>query len=99
MLNNGVPYADRRWVCLPTSGGGKRYVGVMMLAQKSEIFHSISEQIRFLWNIVARDLIYNVEIITEVSPADQKLVRVAQQLITKRSHNVRLSSNGKTIDV
>ncbi len=99
LLNNGVPYADRKWVCLRTREGGKKYVGVMTLAQKPEIFQSVNEQIRFLWNIVAREEIYDIEIITEVSPADQKLARVAQQLITKRSHSAGLSSSGKTIDV
>jgi hypothetical protein len=38
LLNNGVPYADRKWVCLPTRDGSKKYVGVMTLAQKPEIF-------------------------------------------------------------
>ncbi|MFN6562426.1 MAG: helicase HerA domain-containing protein [Nostoc sp. ChiSLP01] len=99
LLNNGVPYADRKWVCLSTRDGNKKYVGVMTLAQKPEIFQSVAEQICFLWSIFSRDLIYDIEIITEISPADRQIVRVAQQLITKRSHNATLSSNGKTIDV
>ncbi|NDJ26144.1 AAA family ATPase [Nostoc sp. B(2019)] len=98
LLNNGVPYADRKWVCLPTRDGSKKYVGVMTLAQKPEIFQSVRDQICFLWNVFSRDVIHDIEVITEISPADPKMVRVAQQLITKRSHNTA-RSNSKTIDV
>jgi hypothetical protein len=98
LLNNGVPYADRKWVCLPTRDGSKKYVGVMTLAQKPEIFQSVADQICFLWNVFSRDVIHDIEVITEISPADPKMVRVAQQLITKRSHNTA-RSNSKTIDV
>ncbi|WP_226889737.1 helicase HerA domain-containing protein [Nostoc sp. MG11] len=98
LLNNGVPYADRKWVCLLTRDGSKKYVGVMTLAQKPEIFQSVRDQICFLWNVFSRDVIHDIEVITEISPADPKIVRVAQQLITKRSHNTA-RSNSKTIDV
>jgi len=99
LLNNGIPFADRQWVCLPTPKNGKKYVGVLTLTQKPEAFVSTSAQVRFLWNIFARDVIYDVEIITEISPADQKLTRLTQQMITRRSRNAEISASRKTIDV
>jgi hypothetical protein len=99
LLNNGIPYADRQWVCLPTPNNGKKYVGVMTLTQKPEAFAGTANQVRFLWNIFARDTIHDIEIITEISPADQKLTRLTQQMITRRSRNAEISASKKTIDV
>ncbi|MBN3884500.1 MAG: hypothetical protein HWQ44_16445 [Nostoc sp. JL34] len=76
LLNNGIPYADRRWVCLPhQSTDKKKYIGVMTLAQKPEVFASTYQQVRFLWDVFSREVIYDVEIITEISPADQKMIK------------------------
>ncbi|BBD63869.1 AAA ATPase [Nostoc commune NIES-4072] len=47
----------------------------------------------------SREVIYDVEIITEISPADQKLTRLTQQLITRRSRHAEISASKKTIDV
>ncbi|QHG20544.1 DUF87 domain-containing protein [Nostoc sp. ATCC 53789] len=100
LLNNGIPHADRRWVCLPyQSTDKKKYIGVMTLAQKPEVFASTYQQIRFLWDVFSREVIYDVEIITEINPADQKMIRLTQQLITRRSINASASASKKTIDV
>ncbi|MEA5566633.1 helicase HerA domain-containing protein [Anabaena sp. UHCC 0399] len=100
LLNNGIPYADRQWVCLPNGKNAKgKYVGVMTLSQKPEAFASTEHQVRFMWEIFARDNIHDLEIITEMSPADQKMVRLTQQLITRRSRNAEMSAAKKTIDV
>ncbi|QLE59723.1 helicase HerA domain-containing protein [Nostoc sp. TCL26-01] len=99
LLNNGIPFADRKWVCLSTPKNGQKYVGVLTLTQKPEAFVSTTAQVRFLWNIFAREIIYDIEIITEISPADQKIVRLTQQLITRRSRNAQISASRKTIDV
>lgn len=99
LLNNGIPYADRQWVCLPNQNNAKKYVGVMTLTQKPEAFADTATQVRFLWNIFARDIIHDIEVITEISPADQKMTRLTQQLITRRSRNAEMSASKKTIDV
>lgn len=100
LLNNGVPFADRRWVCLPTQNHGKKYVGVMTLSRKPEVFGSTRGQARFLWEIFSRDTIFDVEVITEISPADRGLTRSAQQMITRRSRTLDLNvQQRKSIDV
>lgn len=100
LLNNGVPFADRKWVCLPTPKQGKKYVGVMALSRKPEAFSSTAGQIRFLWDVFSRNNIFDVEVITEISPADQGLMRLAQQTITRRSRSLDLHvQQRKSIDV
>ncbi|ACC85367.1 helicase HerA domain-containing protein [Nostoc punctiforme] len=99
ILNNGVPFADKRWICLP-NGDEKKYVGVMVLTRKPEIFASTKHQIRFLWDLFSRNNIFDVEIITEFSPADRGINRAAQQMITKRSRALDLNvQQKKSIDV
>jgi len=100
LLRNGVPFADRRWVCLPTPGGLKKYVGVMVLSRKPEGFAGTKGQIQFLWDVFSRDLVYDVEVITEVSPADKGLNRSAQQMITRRARMLDLNVQArKSVDV
>ena len=100
LLNNGVPFADRQWVCLPHQANSKRYVGVMVLSRKPEVFASTAAQARFLWDIFSRDTIFDVEIITEISPANRGLVRSSQQMITRRSRTLDLNvQQRKSVDV
>jgi hypothetical protein len=99
ILNNGVPFADKKWICIP-KGDGKQYIGVMVLTQKPEIFASRKHQIRFLWDLFSRNNIFDVEIITEFSPADRGITRAAQQMITRRSRALDLNvQQKKSIDV
>lgn len=95
LLNRGIPVANERWVCLPTH----KYVGVMVLNQKPEAFASSEDQLRFLWNILSKDVVHDIEVITEVTPSDPKVTRLAQQLITRRTHNMANATKGKTVDV
>lgn len=100
LLRNGVPYADRRWVCIPLADGLKKYVGVMVLEEKPEGFLGAKGQIQFMWNVFSRDNIYDIEVITEVSPADQALVRTAQQLLTRNAVSKDLlAQERRTIEV
>ncbi|MDJ0719451.1 MAG: DUF87 domain-containing protein [Prochloraceae cyanobacterium] len=98
LLRDGIPFADRRWVCLPSNGS--KYVGVLVLEQKPELFASSQGQLRFLWDIFSRNNIYDVEIITEISPADTKLTRAAQQMILRRARTLDLNvQERRSIDV
>ncbi len=102
LLRDGIPFADRRWVCLPSDGltDSQKYVGVLVLEQKPEMFSSTSGQLRFLWDVFSRNNIYDVEIVTEVSPADTKLTRAAQQMILRRARTLDLNvQERRSIDV
>ncbi len=100
LLRNGVPFADRRWVCLSTPSGAKKYVGVMVLSKKPEGFAGTKGQMQFLWDVFSRDSVYDCEVITEVSPADRGLNRSAQQMITRRARILDLNVQArKSVDV
>ena len=100
LLNNGVPFADRRWVYLPTTLDSKKYVGVMVLSRKPEVFASTAAQVRFLWDIFSRNTISDVELSVEISQANRGLIRSSQQMITRRSRTLDLNvQQRKSVDV
>ena len=100
LLNNGAPFADRRWVYLPSTLDSKKYVGVMVLSRKPEVFASTAAQVRFLWDIFSRNTISDVELSVEISQANRGLIRSSQQMITRRSRTLDLNvQQRKSVDV
>ncbi len=100
LLQNGIPFADRRWVCIPNGRGKKKYIGVLVLEEKPEGFLGDQGQIENLWSIFSRDNIHDIEVITEVTPADQNLVRLAQQLLTRNAVSKDLQAQERqTVEV
>ncbi|MBA3920205.1 MAG: DUF87 domain-containing protein [Nostocaceae cyanobacterium] len=102
LLRNGVPFADRRWVCVPDANkpGQKKYIGVMVLEEKPEGFLGDKGQIQNLWRLLSREKLYDIEVLTSVSPADQTLVRTAQQLLTRNAVSKDLQAQERrTIEV
>lgn len=85
LVQRGVPFADRKWVCIPTSNGKHKYVGLLVLEDKCAGFLGDEGQLLYWWNILSRDNIYNVELVTELSPANSNLVRLHQQFLTRNS--------------
>ncbi len=80
LLNHGTPFADRRWV-----RRGNKYVAAMTLASKPAGFEGDLGQLRYLWEVLSREGIYDVEVITEISPANKSLVRSSLQFLTRYS--------------
>jgi Helicase HerA, central domain len=87
LVQEQIPFADRRWVCIssPNEKGKNKYIGVLVLEEKPDGFWGDKGQIQNLWSIFCREEIYDVEVITEVTPADQNLVRLSQQLLTRNA--------------
>lgn len=85
LLQNGVPFADRRFVCIPSKSGKKQYVGALVLEDKPEGFWGDKGQILYLWSMLGKNYIFDFEVITEITPADVGLIRLAQQLLTRNS--------------
>ncbi len=100
LLFSGVPYADRRWVCIPTSNGKPKYVGVLVLEEKPEGFLGDKGQLLYLWNIFSREGVYDVEVITEITPASQTLIRASLQLQTRNAlSRQELAQDKGTVEV
>jgi Helicase HerA, central domain len=100
LLYSGVPYADRKWVCLPVAKGKTKYVGVLVLEEKPEGFLGDKGQLLHLWDIFSREGIYDIEAITEITPADTSLVRAALQLHTRNNISKQEQAQDKgTVEV
>jgi len=102
--NHEVPCADYRWVTIPVPGKieQRKYIGILALAKKPAQFkggHKGSKgQLRFVWDLLNR--FHDIEVHTQLSPADPGLVRSAQQMITRQEKNRDLNTQQKkTIEV
>lgn len=97
-LNNTTPFADRRWVMVPTPDGRKKYIGVLTLAKKPAGFQGAKGQLRFLWDLLHP--VANIEVITQLTPADSGLTRSTQQMITRQNRTLDLNTQArKTVEV
>lgn len=89
------PVADRRWVHV-----NEHYVAPLTFLAKPGGWSNKLSQLRWLWEIIARDEIVNTEIFCQLTPANQSLVRTDAQRLMKQSNVVALSANKKqSIDV
>lgn len=109
--NHELPTSDYRWVTLPVPGSDptdtcnvpkRKYIGLLALAHKPGHFKGGRKgskgQLRFLWDLLNR--FHDIEIHTQMSPADVGLTRSAQQMITRQNKNLDISAQQKkTVEV
>jgi len=81
LLHSGVPVADRRWVHVRGN-----YVGVLSFAAKPAGWSSPAAQVRYLWEVIARQDVADTEVFCELTPANPKLVQTAIQRVGKQSN-------------
>ncbi|RMH41262.1 MAG: hypothetical protein D6694_09105 [Gammaproteobacteria bacterium] len=74
------PVADRAWVRVK----GK-YVGLMTFMDKPSGWSSYNSQLRYLWELLSRDQVFDTEIFCELSKANEALVRTAMQRVAKEN--------------
>lgn len=96
LMEKDVPCADRSWVNV-----NNRYVGVLTFLEKPGGWQNKSSQLRYLWELVARETIVDTEIFTQLSAANPALVKTTLQRVLKQSNmTARLAEEkSKTIDV
>lgn len=85
LVQDSVPFADRKWVCIPNSSGKHKYVGLLVLEEKCAGFLGDEGQLLYWWRLLSRDNLYDFELVTELSPASIDLVRLSQQFQTRNS--------------
>jgi hypothetical protein len=68
-----VPTADYRWIRLKN-----KFVGVLALLDQPDSWQSERDALNFYWNKLSEDMVYDVEIITQLSKISQTEMR--QQL-------------------
>jgi hypothetical protein len=80
LLAESEPLADERWV----KAGGS-YIGVLNMLEKPGGWENCRGQLRYLWEIIAKERVYDVEIFSEISRANANLVRESMRRVMKQS--------------
>ncbi|MUG93838.1 hypothetical protein F7734_16025 [Scytonema sp. UIC 10036] len=96
LMESSVPCADRRWVHV-----NNNFVGVMSFLEKPGGWQNKSAQLRYLWELLARETIVDTEIFCQLSAANPALVKTTLQRVLKQSNITALTAQekSKTIDV
>ena len=81
-MADGEPQFNRQWVKLPNG----QYLGVLAFWDKPGGWKDKESQLHYLWDVVARDLVTDTEILTQVVPADSELLKLSMRQLTKQTH-------------
>ena len=96
LMESGIPCADRRWVHV-----NNRYIGAMTFLEKPAGWINKSAQLRYLWELLARETVIDTEIFCELTAANPALVKNTLQRVLKQSNTTAIMAQekSKTIDV
>ncbi|WP_013334315.1 hypothetical protein [Gloeothece verrucosa] len=96
LLDSTVPQADRSWVKI-----NNNYLGVLTFLEKPGGWSNKTAQLRYLWELLARDLVADTEIFCQLTPANPALVKTTLQRVLKQSNMtaIQAQQKSKTIDV
>lgn len=93
---SSVPVKNPEWVYLPVH---RKYVGFMQLDQVKD-FGSAQNKLRYLWNILARERVYDCRIVTQFTTGNRALQKFNLERSTRNSTEVALRAmRGRTVDV
>ncbi|MBD2450499.1 hypothetical protein H6G76_25770 [Nostoc sp. FACHB-152] len=92
---HSVPFFDRKWVKLQD-----KYIGALNFSQKPGGWIDEFSQLRYLWELISRDSIFDTEIFCQLTKANQSITKTNLQRITKQSiTSTTLSGEKGNIDV
>ncbi len=96
LIESDVPSADRRWVHV-----NNKYIGVMTFLEKPGGWPSKTAQLRYIWELLARENVIDTEIFCQLSAANPAIVKTTLQRVLKQSNMTALLAQEKsrTIDV
>lgn len=95
LIADKPPVADRQWVNVKG-----RYVSSLTFLSKPGGWSSKLTQLRYLWDIIARDEITDTEIFCQLTPANQTIVKTNTQRLMKQSNVIAITAGQKkSIDV
>ncbi|TVP57296.1 MAG: hypothetical protein EA343_22775 [Nodularia sp. (in: Bacteria)] len=96
LMESDVPCADRRWVNVKN-----RYIGALTFLEKPGGWQNKFAQMRYMWELLARETIVDTEIFCELTAANPALVKNTLQRVLKQSNMTALMAQekSKTIDV
>ncbi|MEA5564525.1 hypothetical protein [Anabaena sp. UHCC 0399] len=96
LMDSSVPCADRRWVNV-----NNKYIGALTFLEKPGGWPNKFAQLRYLWELLARETIVDTEIVCELTAANPALVKTTLQRVLKQSNMTAMMAQEKsrTIDV
>ncbi|MBW4615259.1 MAG: hypothetical protein KME21_18680 [Desmonostoc vinosum HA7617-LM4] len=96
LMESSIPCADRRWVNV-----NNRYIGALTFLEKPGGWPNKSSQLRYLWELLARETVVDTEIFCELTAANPALVKTTLQRVLKQSNmtTIMAQEKSKTIDV
>jgi hypothetical protein len=96
LMESDVPCADRRWVNVKNN-----YIGALTFLEKPGGWPNKSSQLRYLWELLARETVVDTEIFCELTAANPALVKTTLQRVLKQSNmtTIMAQEKSKTIDV
>jgi len=90
-----VPFADRSFVFAKD-----RYVAAMPFVDKPAGWASKSQQLRYFWDIFARDAVYDTECFCQITRANEALIKENMSRVTRQAiASQNLSSDHNAVDV
>lgn len=96
LVESRVPCADRRWVKVKNN-----YIGALTFLEKPGGWPNKASQLRYLWELLARETVVDTEIFCQLTAANPAIVKTTLQRVLKQS-NVTAAlarEKNKTIDV
>ncbi|GAX42134.1 hypothetical protein NIES4075_31340 [Tolypothrix sp. NIES-4075] len=96
LMESSVPCADRSWVHVKNN-----YIGALTFLEKPGGWQNKSSQLRYLWELLARETVVDTEIFCELTAANPALVKNTLQRVLKQSNVTATIAQEKsrTIDV
>ena len=96
LMRSSIPHADRRWVYVKN-----RYVGALTFLEKPGGWRNKLAQMRYLWELLAKEAVVDTEIFCELTAANPALVKNTLQRVLKQSNMTAIMAQekSKTIDV
>ncbi|OLP17776.1 hypothetical protein BST81_11920 [Leptolyngbya sp. 'hensonii'] len=92
---SSVPIAQRHWVNLKQG-----YIAALTFLDKPGGWADQLSQLRYLWEVLARESVTDVEVFCQLSRANEMLVKTSVQRVTKQSNVAALVAHQKAaIDV
>ena len=93
--SDSIPIADRRWVHLKD-----KYIGTLTFVDKPGGWVDKQRQLRYLWEVLSRERVYDTEIYCQLMRANETLVKTSMQRLTKQSNtSAALAQDKNSVDV
>jgi hypothetical protein len=96
LIGSDIPCADRRWVHV-----NNNYIGAVTFLEKPGGWQNKSAQLRYLWELMARETVVDTEIFCQLTAANPAFVKTTLQRVLKQSNMTAIMAQEKsrTIDV